>query len=250
MSDDARLGLGGNKPPSMIGSLTELTADMSAWLSEHPVLQTEEQAREAKSWVDRGVLATKDAEDERKAKTDPLNAELKRINGHYAEPRSLLQRVVDELKHRLGVFITAEEIRRAEIIKAAAERARQAEELARLAERRETEALVEADSGVLGVDIAAVSHDADIAFAEFQKAGRAHARAEADEHVKIGGGFRRSASFREHDVIMVTDVLAFIKETGMTHDIEEAMRKVARAFKKVHGRWPAGVEVHTERKVV
>jgi hypothetical protein len=248
---DARLEIGGNKGPDMAGTAAMTTADMSAWLAETPVIETAEQAKEAKTWVDRGVLCVKDLDDERKTKTDPLNVELKRIHDYYRGPRELLQRVVEELKYRLSYFIRAEEIRRAKIASEAAERVRASEEAARAAELREHQAMVEASGGVLGVDIAAVAHDADTAFAEFKKAERQAKVAEREAHVRISDdvGMRRAVSMREYDVIVVTDAFAFIKEVGVPHDIEEAMRKVARAFKKVHGRWPAGVEVHTERKI-
>jgi hypothetical protein len=252
MDDDARLGLGGNKGPDMTGTAATTTADISAFMSETPVIETAEQAGEAKTFLDRGTLCTKDLDDERKTKTYPLDKERERIFDYYRGPRELLQRVIEELRRRLTYFAAAEEARRIEIARQNAERARVSEEAAQAAEQREHQAMVEADSGVLGGDIAALAHDADTAFAEFKKAEHQAQISERETHVRINDpvGMRRAVSMRGHDVIIITDAIAFIKETGVPHNLEEPMRTVARAFKKVHGRWPAGVEVHVERKVV
>lgn len=239
----------GHNQPDMAETATDTARDLSEWMKEHPVIQTEEEARESKVYIDRAKLCVKDLEDERVSKVGPLNEQVKQINEHYRQPRSLVQKVCDELQYRLSTFIRNEEIKRQRAAAEATRLAAEAEAKARAAEAAEREALENADSGEVGVDIAAATGRADQEFAEFQKAQRAAIRAERDTHVKIGGGFSRAVSLKDKEILTVSDPAAVLKAVGATDYIKEAMIKSARAYKKLNGKYPEGITVQIEREI-
>jgi len=103
--------VGHNLPPSMTTTAGEIMRDLSGWLSEHPVIQDETEAKEAKIFIDRARLGLKDLEDERVNLVKPLNQQLEQINEHYRQPRDTLRKVLDELERRVTGFLTAEEAR-------------------------------------------------------------------------------------------------------------------------------------------
>lgn len=240
---------GHNQPPDMTVTAGEVSNDLSGWMAEHPVIRNEDEAREAKVFIDRGSLCVKDLEDERKGKTAPLNEQIETINNHYRAPRELLRGVIDELKRRFDSFLLLEERKRVVAAQEAARAAERAEQVAREAERVEQEAREDADAGVAGLDIAAVTVGADKAFADYQKAAREAQRAERETNVKVGGGFRRALSLRSKEVIVVENPIAAIQEIGLGNEtILEAIIKASRSFKKLHGRYPQGVGSYSERK--
>ncbi len=234
--------IGHNHPPSMIETAAETMNDLSAWMAEHPVVQTEEDAREAKVYLDRGKLCVRDMEDERDGKVRPLNEQVREINAYYKGPRTQLENVLQALQNRLTDFIREETRKREEAAEEAARLAEEAEQRAREAERIEQEAIESAKAGELGVDIAAHTVGADEAFRDYEKASRAAQIAEKDSHVKIGGGFSRAISLRQKETILVVNPIVALNEIGMTDDIRDAIIKSARAFRKLRGRLPGGVE--------
>lgn len=234
---------GHNNPPSMIETAGETAKDISDWMAENPVVQSEESAREAKVFLDRGNLCLKDLEDERDGKVRPLNEKVKEINEGYKAPKVQLSGILTWLSDRIKIFLKEEKRKREEAAREATELAEEAERNAREAERLEREAMESASAGELGVDVAAHVVQADTAFREYEKAGRAAALAEKETKVKIGGGFTRSISLRKKETLSVTDPHAAFDEVGLTVDIAEAIIKAARAFKKLRGRYPEGISV-------
>lgn len=240
--------IGHNQPPDMTATAGETANDLSGWMADNPVIQTEEQAREAKVYIDRGSLCVKDLEDERKGKVHPLNEEVKTINNYYRGPRELLEGVVDELKSRMDRFLLREEAKRIAAAEEATRLAEQAERIAREAERKEREAIDEADSGTLGLDIAAVTAAADRTFADYQKAERQAALAERETKVKIGGGFTRAFSLKERKVFMVDDPIAAMQALKEVPIVIESLIKAARAYEKFHGVCPPGIRIELDRR--
>jgi hypothetical protein len=242
--------IGDNNPPDMTATASETTADISAWMAEHPVITTEADARAAKVFIDRGVLCGRDLEDERSNQVRPLNEKVKTINDHYRGPRELLDKVLGVLRSRMGSYLAEEERRRFEVAEQARRVAEEAERLARDAEAREKSQIENAVCGELGVDIATATADADARFAEYQKADRQAALAERETKVRIGGGFNRSISLKTKETMVVVDYVAAIADIGIGNEIiDEAIIKAARAYKKVFGKYPAGIRIETERKV-
>jgi len=233
---------GHNNPPSMVDTAGETTRDISAWLAEHPVIQDEKEAREVKVFFDRGKLCIKDLEDERDGKVRPLNEQVKKINGDYKGPREILSKVIEEVGSRLTAFVKEEKRKREEAAREAARIAEEAELKAREAERSEQDAIGSASSGELGIDIAAHVAEADDAFRDFEKASRAAALAQKETHVKVGGGFSRAISLRQKETLVAVDPMAAIAEMGTTEEIKEAIIKSARAYRKITGDLPSGVE--------
>jgi len=239
----------GHNRPEMIGTAVETTAAVSAFLCENPVVETEEQAREAKVFLDRGRLCIADIETERSGLTKPLNERLTQINSRYRGPKELLQKVVDELRSRLDRYIRAEEERRVAVAEQAAKSAELARVAAQEAERVERDALASAAVGELGIDVASVTANADTAFTDYQKAERQAALAERGTHVKIGGGFRRALGLRDREVLTVSDPFKAIDHLWPNADIEAAIVKAARAYKKKHGKYPEGIWVIRKRGI-
>ena len=151
-------------------------------------------------------------------------------------------------------FCTAGKARR----KAAAEVAREvvakAEREAREAEQREREATEEARMGICGVDIHAASQEADSAFTAFRRAQREAAVATHNTKVRIGGGFDRVSTLRNHEILAMTDWKAAIEEMSDDNGeipavIVDAILTAARAYRKVCERLPAGISQSFERSL-
>ena len=225
----------------------ETAKDISDWMAENPAIETEEKARKAKAYLDRGKLCVDDLEAERGTKVKPLNEQVKAINDHYRGPRETLNKVTAILVMRISVFMKAETDRRAKIAAEAAAKAAEIERLAREAEEKEREALANAEAGELGVDTLAVTKEADEKFGEFKAAERAANLAAKEATVKIGGGFTRSLGLRNKEELFVVDAAKAISDIGITPDINEAILKGARAYRRLHGELPSGINSNTEK---
>ena len=249
-------GLGHNQGPDLIDFARDTMVDLSAWMAEHPAIQSDDDARAAKKLLDRAKSCAGDIEAERDKLVRPLNEQISAINGRYKAVHNTdtkrpgtLDKVVNELKGRLAEFIRAEEARREAEAEAKRRAAEEAERAAREAEAREREAIENAKAGELGVDVTQVVVAADTAFSEFEHAAREAARAERDSHVRVGGGWGRSASLRTIETLVLVSYGKAIKEIGPHPKIEEAVLSAAREFRKVHGRLPEGVTATTERRL-
>lgn len=235
------LGIGGNNPPSMIDTTGETMRDISAWLAEN-VQITEDTAKDAKVFLDRGKLCLKDLDDERDGKVRPLNEKVKEINADYKVPRVQLEHVLSGLSDRLTSFIKEEKRKREEAAREAARIAEEAERRARDAERLERDAIESASAGELGVNIAAHVVEADNAFRDFEKADRALAIALKETKVKVGGGFTRAIGLKNKEKLIVVNAELALADMGATEDIKEAIIKSARSYRKATGDLPSGVE--------
>lgn len=241
---------GHNQPPDMTITVGEVAKDLSDWMAEHPVIATEEEAREAKVLIDRANLGIKDLEDERTAKVRPLNEKVKEINDYYRGPREVLARILEIIRPRLGGYLAKEETKRIAIAEEAARRAEESEEAARQAERKELEIIEAANQGELGLNIADATREADQAFKDYQKADRQAALAEKETKVRIGGGFTRALSLRTRESVIVNDPIAAIQDIGLRNEIIlDAIVTASRAYKKLNGKYPDGVGVITRREV-
>lgn len=230
-----------NNPPDMTVTAAETTQSISEWMAENPVITSQEQAKEAKVYLDRGKLCVSDLEDERKKKVKPFNEQVETINDHYRGPRELLSQVNAALVFRIGAFIKAETERREAIAAEAEAKRLEAERIAREAEAKEKEALDNASKGELGINTAEVIQAADEKFAEYEAAQRIADLAKRETTVKITGGFTRAMGLRAKEELIVVDGAAAISDIGITDDIREAILKCARAYRRIHGELPSGV---------
>ena len=250
-----RFGIGGNNPPAgSIEIANETFADVSKWLGNNPVVETEDKAFEAAALVKRAEGSLREIEAERDGKVRPLNERVASINADYKSKHNTdkknpgtLDKVFNELRRRLAVFMKAEEDRKAAIAEAARLAALRAEEEAREADRREKEALENASLGEIGVDVAAVTIEADQAFKTFEKAERIATRAERDTTARFSGGYGRALSLRNKETLIVTDAAAALAAVGITEGINDAILTAARAYRKLHGKLPDGVKADTGR---
>lgn len=240
------MNIGHNRPPSQIDTAGEITSSINSWLKDHPVIQTEEMAREAKVLIDRGKLGVKDLEDEREQKVKPLNLQVQEINKVYRPVKDLLQKVTYEATRRITDFLAREEAKRIKAAEEARKKAEEAERIAREAEQRERDTIADAEVGAV-VDVAASVSAADEAFAAYQRQQRAANLAERETKVKIGGGFTRALSLRNKETLTVTDAISAISAIGLTPDIEAAILKGARAYRTLHQELPPGIHSTTER---
>lgn len=238
--------IGHNLPPDMIDTLSEVVASLDKWMADHPVIATEDEARDAKVLIDRAKLGIKDLEDERDRKVRPLNNQVAEINTHYRPARNLTQKVLDELTRRITDFLAKEEAKRIKIAEEARKAAEEAERIARDAEAREAEAKDDARHGA-EVDIALAARDADAAYSAYRKADRDAARANKETAVRVGGGFTRSLSLKTKETLVLSDAISAIKAIGVTPDIEAAILKGARAYRSLRQELPPGIDIKTER---
>ena len=244
-----RLGVGGNNPPGPIDSAKDAMAELSAYLAEHPVIQSHDEAKQCGGWIERTRVSLKAMEDERVEKVAPLNEQLSTINGMYRAVREPLTKAYDVLKARLTKYTLAvEEARRIEAERLQRE-ADEKERLAREAEAREQEAISNANEGEL-TDVGQAIADADGAFNDFQKAGRAAAVAERNAKVRIGsvmGG--KALSARNHEVLIVADACAAIMAMGLSEALALQITRDAKKFREATGELPDGIVSKVERSL-
>src|SRR5215475_7641434 len=237
-----------NIPPSQIEFAGETAGFLGDWLKEHPVVETEEDAREGKLFVDRGRLCLQDLEDDRKTKTRPLYKQITDIDDQYRSPRTILEKILAELKERLNAYVKREEERRQYALAEAKRRVEEAEKAAREAEEREREAIDDACVGAES-DIGAVTKEADEKFKQFQQAERAVAFAQADSKVKIGGGFGRALSPRFKEELVVSDPMKALAVMGWSERLLNALLMDAREYRRKHGSLPHGIISKGERRL-
>jgi hypothetical protein len=247
---------GHNQPPDAIGHAGDVLADINRWLADHPVIESEDDAREAKPYLDRAKAALDEIESERVGKVQPLNDTVDAINAEYKALHNIdkkkpgrFDKIVIELKARVAAFMLREEDRREKIAEQARLAQEEAERIAREAEAKEREALQNAAAGELDVDVAQVTTQADEAFSEFERQSRFAARAEKDTRVKIGGGFGRTAALREVETLHLDSYAKALKAIGPNDKIRDAILSAARDYRRLHKQLPDGVSATTERKL-
>lgn len=248
--------IGHNAPPSPIELGTMAAADLSSWLANNPVIQTEDQARDAKIFLDRMRATLGDIEAERVKRVAPLNLQLAEINERYksvhntdAKRPGSFDKVLNELKARLGAYVETIEAERRRVADEARRLADEAAQAARDAEQREREAIENAKAGELGVDVTQVVLDADGRFAEFKKAERAAALAERESNVRIGGGWMKSAALRNSETLVLVSYAKAITAMGPNDKIRDAILSAARDYRKKTGSLPEGVISEITRKL-
>ena len=238
--------IGANNPPSAIKMARDQWKAINVFLTDHPAIVGEDDARQAKLFLDRGKAAIADLEAARKAKADPLYTAWNAVNDAFRPAKTALDKIVALVAERLTVFIKAEEARRLAEAAEARRLAEEAERIAREAEAREKEAMENASVGEI-VDVGAATEEADAAFDAFKRANRQAAIAEIDSHVKIGGGFTRAAGLRKKTTLVLDDATKAIAALGVTDDIRDGILKSARAYKALHKKLPDGVSETEER---
>ena len=72
-----------NNPPGPVEFAQSVIDEMATWLANHPVVQTEDEAREAKVLIDRTRSALVDIEAKRTALVAPLNEKVAKINSDH-----------------------------------------------------------------------------------------------------------------------------------------------------------------------
>jgi hypothetical protein len=245
-----------NNPPGPIPFAQSVIDELATWMANHPVVQTEDEARDAKVLIDRARAALVEIEVQRTLQVMPLNDKIAEINAEHkryhnkdkAKP-GLFDKVLGVLMQRVHAFMLVEEARRKREAEDARILAEAAEKAAREAEARERQALDNASVGEVGIDVVAATEEADAAFNDFKTASRFAVRAEKETKVKIGGGFGKSLSIRNKEVLIVKDWRAAIVNTGLTDGIRDAILTAARNFRSEYGELPAGVESTQERSL-
>lgn len=241
--------IGHNNPPSPIEFARVAIADLSIFLTNTPVVETQAQAREGALFVERSRKTLQDIEDARKSEVGPLNDEVKAINERYKSARSPLENILNELRLRLTDYAAREEAGRIREAEKARKAAELAEMEARVAEQRERDAKQNAKFGEI-TDVAEKVIEADQAFTSAQKADRAAAVAERNVPVRFGsqlGG--RALSMRTKETLVLDDAYLAIRAIGVTQKITDAVLSAARDYRRFHKKLPAGVSSATTREI-
>ena len=257
--------IGHNNPPAdptAIDRAKPIAEELGTFLSENPVLSTEDEVRAAKALLDRFVIALRSMEDERDAKVRPLREQVNMINGEYfrfhnpdKKRPALWDKLVNLLWAKMNAYALELERRRQEAAALAREAAAEQARLAREMEQREIEAATDAASGVCDVDIARATEEADQAFVRFRQLDWKADRAEASaSKIRITGGALNAVSLKDHETLHVTDWKAAIEEMSddsgnPPKDVADAILKCARAYRKVFEELPAGISVSYERSL-
>lgn len=247
--------IGSNNPPGPIEYAEIVVAEINAFLTDNPVIESEDQARAAKPFLDRAKAAFEEVERERDSKVRPLNEQVKSTNDQYkslhntdSKKPGRFDRIFIELKARVAAFMLREEEKRRVAAEAARKAQEEAERIAREAEERERETIANAAAGEV-VDVAFTTKQADEAFKEFEKQSRFASRAERETKVKIGGGFDKSASLRTVEILHLESYSKALKAIGPNDKIRDAILSCAREYRKEQGMLPDGVTASYERKL-
>jgi hypothetical protein len=245
-----------NNPPSPIEFAQSVIDELATFMANHPTIESEEDARGAKVFIDRARAALVDIEVERVTMVTPLNDEVARINGEHKRYHNndrhkpgLFDKVLNALVARVQSFMLIEEARRKREAEHARLLAEAAEKAAREAEAREKEVHENAAVGEIGLDVQTATSEADQAFEDYQLASRFAKLAEKESKVKVGGGFGRSLSIKDREVLIVKDWKLAIDKVGLTDNIRDAILTAARNYRHEYGELPSGIEVTYERKV-
>lgn len=244
-----------NQPPSLIELAREAYRNLAAWLKEHPVISSHEEAKDAGKWLESVGMSLDELNAERRSKVDPLNAEVDTINASYRPVREAFTNkekrgLLDELKRRLTAFAAAEEKRKAEEAERLRQEAEAAKQAAIEAEWAEEDAKAEADLGVCDVDVGARIEEADAAFKDFQTAARQAARAERAVPTRIASSYGGHAlTMRSKETLILEDAIAAIQAIGVTDKIRDAILSAARDYRKLNRCLPDGVRSEKERSL-
>jgi hypothetical protein len=239
----------GHNSPGNIAISKDTLAEASRWLADHPVIETESDAREAAKFSERVKVAYDEIEKERDSKVRPLNNEVRDINKEYAEAKAPLEAARAELKKRMTAFALVEEAKRIAAAEAARKLAEDAERRARDAEAREQSALEDASLGVIGVDVVGTTQEANSAYAQFRSAAHKAKIADKDSHVRIGSGIGRAATLRTKEILTLNDPMKAIAIMGVSEKTREAILSDARAYRKLKGELPEGVTSQVTREI-
>lgn len=240
--------LGHNKP-SPADLTRDLDAEIRAFVTEHPVIQDEDEARKAANIVQRAKNTLADLDAERKAKGRPHLDSIHAINTEYHDAMRPINLGKETVEERLTDYAKAEELRRQEIAEKVRLEAIAAQERASQAIRDAYDAEANAAVGE-AVDVVSLKQEAVAAFNDARRADRAFARAERDAgHVRLATGLGRALAPRKHTELSVTDAAAAIGAIGLTEGIAEAILTAARSYKKLKGNYPPGIAVNTTRTI-
>lgn len=262
-ADNPRAVIGGNNPPpeSAIERAAEPIEALRVFLAANPVITTEDESREAKSVFDAATTALKAVEAERKGKVDPLNEEVKRINGEYhklhngdAKRPGTWDKLLSELKSKMTAYAIMEERKRFEAEQEARRIAEEAAEAARRAAEAEAEARAAVEAGECDVDLAGAIEAADTTSQRALRAMWTANRAEAQSKVRVVGGSRNAISLKDHETLTVTDWKAAIEalsdeDGNIPQAIADEIIKCARGYRKTFKHLPAGIEASYERSL-
>ena len=239
MNEPAKVGH--NNPPDIIEDAASLAEEANNWLTNHPVILSEDEAREGKLWVDRMSNTSKDMEVELRRTIEPLTKKIGEISLRYIAPRNALKNTYKLLLERIADFLKKEKARREKIATEAAAKAAEAEQHARAAEAVEKEAIADAAAGAIS-DVGKATSDADRAFEVYKKADIVSARAAKEVNPRIGGGIKRALGLRKKESLHITNAISAIEDMGVSDKLAEAIKTAARVFEKQHGRYPVGIK--------
>ena len=248
--------MGGNNPPepTSIEIAQGVFDDLTLFLAEMPVVQTDEQSRAIKARIDSAKAALDAMESDRDSQVRPLNTTVKEINARFKAVSSVLESLMTEALKRAAAWARAEEARLEAI---AAEKRRVADEAiaaANAAAGREIEARENAAEGEF-TDVGVAILDTDEAKKVADRAVRESARADRDTRVRIGGGYGKAMGLRDKETLTIVDgakaLKAIIKASdGVVPDkITDAILASARAYRKMKGKLPDGIESSVERSL-
>lgn len=251
-ADNPRAVVGGNAPPTTIDDAWAVYRDVSAFLEQMPVVQSDDDAKSAKGFFDRAKVALSEMEIARVGQVKPLNTQVDGINAEFKAASAPLGKLRDEVSARLRAFTLAEEARRAAALEEARRIEREAERVAREAEAAEVEARENAAQGEF-TDAGTAIAVADDAFTDYQAAARAAALAAREAKVKVAGGTGRAFTLRTKETLTITDpavgLAAIIAGAGgaLPDKIADALLSAARNYRTLMGSLPKGFAVSHDR---
>lgn len=246
--------IGHNHPPSPLASAGEAFTELRTWLSDHPVITSVADSKQGAAYIERTRIALGELETDRKAKVDPINAELREVNAAYKTAREPLENALKHLRKIMTDYATAVEAARIAEANRLREEAEAAARAAQTAAFQRDEAIENAQVGE-AADVGGLIADAATVAKEAGKLDRKAAVAEHSVPVRVNsimGG--KALAMRTRRVLVVTDATKAyqaIKQNAplLAQRIEDTIRICAEKFEDDIGALPAGVEERFERSM-
>lgn len=235
-----------------IARLNQMIEVANKWVTERPKIENQEMADKAGAFLRQARTSVTDAERERKDTNRPLDEQIKANNKVYAAITETLDKLSFVINGRLNAFATKLREEQEAIAKAAREAAAAAAAEAEVLRLKQEETLKKAEAGELVGKFDDVAKTTQETREAEQRAKQLERDASAAEKLKpkFGGehftdGSRRSLTQRTVETPIVEQAGLVLRAVGTNDQINAALITAARAYKKLKGRWPAGIKIET-----
>lgn len=258
MTDQQSPGIGDNSgvQQTILDRTQSMITVANKWITERPVIVDDDMADKAASFLRQSVAIRRDVETARMELNAPLREQIASNDKRYNEPKLLLADLSKVISDRLNSYANEKRIAQERAAAEARRIAEAAATAAREAEEKKQEAIRKASEGEeVGKfsDVAATiaeSKEAEQRAKQAQRDAAAASKAKPSfggEH--FVGDNRKAMTQRVVRTPIVVDALKVLKAVKTNDQINAALLTAARAYQKLKGKWPNGIEIEETTKV-